>query len=259
MSLEVQTKASQGQPADDSVRIPPLRNGDHLTSDEFFRRYEAMPGVKAELIDGRVYLQTSPVRNADGRVMVMASPVRHREHGKPHAQVITWLGTYEASTPGVETSDNATLRLDIDNEPQPDVFLRIAPDRGGQSGDSDDGYVVGSPEFVAEIAASSANYDLHEKLHAYRRHGVKEYLVWRIEDQEIDWFVLREGRYEPLAAGEDGVTTSATFPGLWLDRLALLRGELASVLDTLRRGLETPQHAEFVARLKAAASAQPGR
>ncbi len=36
-----------------------------------------------------------------------------------------------AFTPGVRCYDNATVRLDLDNEPQPDVQLRIEPEHGG--------------------------------------------------------------------------------------------------------------------------------
>lgn len=220
-------------------KLPPLEAGDRLTLDEFLRRYEAMPNVKAELIDGRV---------------VMPSPVRQQAHGKPHSWMTTWLGTYEASTPGTETGIESTLKLDIGNGPQPDTFLRLLPEFGGRTMLAENDYLVGGPELVVEIAASSVSYDLHDKFELYRRHGVKEYLVWRAEDHEIDWFVLRQGRYEPLAAGEDGVTRSEVHPGLWLDRPALLRGDLATVLEVLRRGLETPEHAEFVARLQNALS-----
>ncbi|HEX6984578.1 MAG TPA: Uma2 family endonuclease [Planctomycetaceae bacterium] len=222
---------------------PPLRNGDRLTLDEFWRRYEAMPGVKAELIDGRVY--------------IVPSPVRHRDHGKPHYRIVNWIGQYEIATPGVDGSNDSTIRLDLDNGPQPDCFLRILPELGGRTVDTEDGYIAGGPELIAEISASSVSYDLHDKLHVYRRHGVKEYLVWRVEDAAIDWFVLRGGRYEPLTPDEAGVLRSETFPGLWLDPAAMLRGDLAAVLDVLRKGLETPEHAAFVGRLRAAAGPTP--
>ena len=115
--------------------LPPLENGDHLTRDEFERRYEAMPGLKkAELIEGVVY---------------MPSPVRHRKHSRPHNHLSTWLGTFEAGTPGVEAGDNGSVRLDMDNEPQPDAFLIIVPECGGQARISDDDYIEGAPEFVA--------------------------------------------------------------------------------------------------------------
>ena len=72
--------------------------------------------------------------------------------------------TYEAATPGVDGGGNATVRLDLDNEPQPDALLLIDPARGGQARISADDYVEQAPELVAEVAASSASYDLHTKL-----------------------------------------------------------------------------------------------
>jgi Uma2 family endonuclease len=105
---------------------------------------------------------------------------------------------------------------------------------------------------VAEVAASSASYDLHDKLDAYRRNGVQEYLVCRVLEGRIDWFVLRGGRYELIVPAEDGTLRSTVFPGLWLDPSALLRGDLAAVLTVVRRGLNTPEHAAFQAELQGA-------
>ncbi len=223
-------------PREGSRRIPPLRSGDHLTRDEFERRYQAMPHVdKAELIEGVVY---------------MPSPVSAEDHGEPHFDFITWLGVYRARTPQVRGGDHATLRLDLDNEPQPDGYLRLLPEYGGQAR-LVDGYVTGAPELIVEIAASSASYDLHEKLHAYRRNGVREYVVWRVWDEIIDWFVLRSGRFEQLALA-DGIYRSEVLPGLWLEPAAVLRGDLARVLEVLQQGLASPEHAAFVTALQKA-------
>ena len=216
--------------------VPPLENGDTLTRAEFERRYEAMPHLKkAELIEGVVYVP---------------SPVRHSYHGHQHTHLISWLGSYEAHTPGVEASDNVTVRLDLDNEPQPDALLFIDPACGGQARIDADGYIEDAPELVAEVAASSASYDLHAKLRVYRRNGVREYIVWRVLDKEIDWFVLRAGQYERLSLDAEGLYRSEVFPGLWLDPAALLRGDLATVLAVVQRGLASPKHAAFVARLR---------
>lgn len=183
----------------------------------------------------------------------MPSPVRVRRHGGPHARLITWLGHYEAQTPGVEVAGNATARLDLDNEPQADAMLYIAPERGGQVRITPDDYIEAAPELVAEVASSSASYDLNTKLHVYRRNGVQEYVVWRVLDQALDWFVLRGGRYDRLEAADDGgVVRSPLFPGLWLDTAALLRGDLAATLRGLDAGLATAEHAAFVTRLGAA-------
>jgi len=215
--------------------VPALCAGDRLTRAEFERRYAAMPYVKkAELIEGVVY---------------MPSPVSQGRHAGPHFRLVGWLAAYEAATPGVEGGDNATVRLDLDNEPQPDAFLRIRPEFGGQSRDSG-GYIAGAPELVAEVAATSANYDLHDKLRAYRRNGVYEYVVWRVEDRAIDWFVLREDRYDYLPLSSVGHYHSEVFPGLRLDPAALLRGDLAGVLSVAQQGLASPEHAEFVHRLQ---------
>lgn len=221
-------------------RPPPLENGDRLTRAEFERRYEAMPQVKkAELIEGVVH---------------MPSPVRHRRHGRPHVHLAGWLVAYEAATPGVEAGDNSTARLDLDNEPQPDLLLFIDPARGGQVRISPDDYIEGAPELVAEVAASNVSIALNAKLHVYRRNGVREYIVWRVLDGAIDWFILREGRYEGLQPGPDGVYRSEVFPGLWLDATALLRGDLAGVLAVVQRGAASPEHAAFLARLNPPAS-----
>lgn len=215
---------------DRPARPLPLESGDHLTRAEFERRYEALPELKkAELVEGVVYV---------------GSPVRQDVHGEPHALLITLLGLYSLRTEGVAIGDNATVRLDQDNEPQPDVLLRVAKD--GQSRLSDDGYVEGAPELVAEVTASTASYDLHSKLGAYRRNGVREYVVWRVRDEALDWFVLDGGAYVPLLPAADGTLRSRVFPGLWLDPSALLRRDMTRVLAVLEDGLKSPEHAAFV-------------
>ena len=218
------------------VQLPPLAPGDRLTRDEFERRWEAMPRLKrAELIDGVVH---------------MAAAVRYEQHGEPHALLMTWLSFYAIQTSGLAIADNTSVRLDLDNEPQPDVMLRIRSEFGGQSKVSEDGYLEGAPELVAEVAASSASYDLHDKLNVYRKHGVREYIVWRVLERAIDWFVLREGRFDRVESPADGVYRSELFPGLWLATEALLAGEGKQVLEMLQQGLATTQHAEYVAQLE---------
>jgi Uma2 family endonuclease len=218
-------------------KILPLENGDRLTGHEFERRYEAMPQLKkAELIEGVVH---------------MSSAVRFEQHGEQHFALIGWLAYYRAFTQGTRGADNSTIRLDLDNIPQPDALLLVDPAAGGQAQIDSEGYILHAPELVAEVSASSASYDLHTKLTVYRRNGVLEYLVWRVEDRAIDWFILRQGQYDRLTPDTAGVCRSEVFPGLWLDTLALLRGDLATVLATLQQGLATPEHATFVAGLRA--------
>jgi Uma2 family endonuclease len=215
-----------------SVFVPYLESGDRLTRAEFERRYRAIPHLKkAELIEGVVYV---------------ASPLRYRRHGRPHSLIMGWLAIYDAATPGVELADNATVRLDFDNEPQPDALLRIDSAYGGQSSISEDDYVEGAPELIVEVAASSASYDLHDKLKVYRRNGVLEYIVWQIAEQKVSWFSLQEGEYQPLLGDDGGVIRSQIFPGLDLDVRALLADNLALVLAVVQHGVATEAHQGFV-------------
>lgn len=218
---------------DTTVEAPPLENGDKLSRAEFERRYHAMPGLKkAELIEGMVYI---------------APPVRLNKHARPHARMIGWLGQYEDATPGVQTCDNATVRLDLDNEPQPDALLRIAH-RGGSDATEDD-YLAGAPELVVEIASSSASYDMHVKRAAYRRNGVSEYLVWLTREDRIVWWRQEGGEFVEIAPAGDGVLKSMVFPGLWLDAAAMLAGDYARVRAVLDAGIASEAHRVFAESL----------
>jgi Uma2 family endonuclease len=221
--------------------IAPLENGDRLTRAEFERRYEVMPELKkAELIEGVVH---------------MPSPVRQRSHGRQHSHLNFWLCAYEGGTPGIEVGDNSTVELDLDNMPQPDCLLFIQPEYGGRVRIGTKGYIIGAPDLVAEVASSSASYDLGNKLDTYRRNGAREFMVWRVLDRQIDWFVVHEDRYEPLNAAADGTLHSTVFPGLWLDPAALVRGDLNAVFALVQQGLNSREHIDFAARLEKASIA----
>jgi len=293
MSLDVQVPDAPETIAASAATlstIPPLEHGDHMTRDEFERRYEAMPEIKkAELIEGMVYLPLQahyrslgdiPLEQGDhlsqeefmrryeampelkkaelinGKVY-MASPVRFDRHGEQHGCFAIWLGIYRISTPGVRMGDNATIRLDGDEVPQPDVLLMIDTPTGSESpiGSATiraDGYLAGGPELVAEVSASSASYDLREKKETYRLNGVQEYIVWSVYDQKLSWFRLEAGEYALLNPDDDGIIRSRVFPGLWLDVGALLKDDMAAVLTVLQQGLASEEHTAFVQRLTTA-------
>jgi Uma2 family endonuclease len=210
---------------------PPLEAGDYLTRPEFERRYHAHPELKkAELIEGIVY---------------MPSPVCADKHGDPHFDVIGWLGFYRMSTPGVRGSDNATVRFDFINEPQPDVLLRLDPAVGGNSWIDGDGYLQGSPELVVEVVAGSTSYDLHQKKATYARHGVQEYLVLQPNEQQVSWFSLRNGVYEQLPLDTDDILRSRVFTGLWFHAAAFWTDNMAALLAVLQQGLASPEYHTF--------------
>lgn len=202
--------------------IPPLENGDRLTSIEFLRRYEAMPHVKkAELIEGIVY---------------MASPVRADVHGKPDGLLHGWLFCYALHHPEVEFYPNTTLVLAPDNTPQPDGMLCHAPEQGRRAWLNDGGYLCGAPELVCEVAASSVTIDLHKKFRAYQRNGIAEYLVWISEEKRARWFALEQQEYVELEE-IGGVLRSRVFPDLALDVEAFARGDKTRLIATLQKHL----------------------
>lgn len=175
-----------------------------------------MPQLKkAELIDGIVY---------------MAPPVRADSHGIPHVNLATLLGVYASKYPGMIVADNSTVRLDTLNEPKPDLLLMR---ENGRASIDADGYITGAPELVAEIAASSASYDLHQKKRACLLAVVQEYLVWIADENHLVWWELRNDEYAEVPANAADHLESPGFPGLIIDTRALLAGDLATTLAAL--------------------------
>lgn len=203
---------------------PPLESGDHLSRDEFHRRYLEHPEIKrAELVEGIVFV-SSPASN---------------EHSVPHSTAVGWLFAFKARTPGLGLAVDGTLFLPTGDEVQPDACLYRLPPAGAvrlrtmREGDRPVHYLEGAPELIFEVAVSSASYDLHSKKRAYERAGVQEYIVWQIYEGRIDWFSLRDGRYTTLDPDEHGAIESRVFPGLRLAVQSMLDGNDAAVLDAL--------------------------
>jgi hypothetical protein len=217
-----------------TVDVPPLENGDHLDQKTFHERYEAMPpNVRAELIGGIVF---------------MSSPLKPK-HGRSGGRLIQWLFTYQDETPGTEALENTTNILGPESELQPDGCLLTLPEHGGQTWEDEKGYLNGAPEWVGEVSVSSESIDLSRKKEDYERAGVREYMVAALRTEEIFWFVRRRSKFKPLKPDDDGIFRSQVFPGLWLDPDAFLKRDGKRLLAILRRGLASPEHAAFTAKL----------
>jgi len=216
-----------------ALRAPePLITGMRMDRDEFMRRWELLPELKnAELIEGIVFV---------------ASPVS-ADHGAYDFALHTWLGAYESATPGVQGGANATVHM-RDSSPQPDSFLAILPECGGSARLQDE-YFAGAPELIAEVSASSYSHDHGPKAALYQVSGVLEYITADTHSKRLIWRVLTRGSYREIQPDPDGVLRSRTFPGLWLDPRAFWKRDKAAVMSLLRRGLRSPEHKAFVAKL----------
>ena len=223
--------------------IPPLQGGDHLTRDEFERRYDATPDLKkAELLDGVVY---------------MPPPVSDEDHGVPHLDLAGWIAMYRFATPGVSGVRSrvpcGSIRT-TDRSPTP----CSESSRNVAAGPTATGPVISSPPRTSwRKLPPAAPLRPGAKLDVYRRFGVREYVIWRVYDVTVDWFVLRGNDFEHLTPGPDRIYRSEVFPGLWLDADALMRGDAAGLLRVAQQGLASPEHAAFVERLRQART--PGR
>lgn len=216
-----------------STAIEPLVAGQRMTRAEFHDRYEAMPpGTTFELINGVVY---------------MASPVSDR-HSEKCGLAGIWLGYYDVLTPGVRVGHCGSVFLNDRSEVQPDLMLKIDPERGGRT-HREGAYIGGAPELVVEVSRSSLRIDLGPKLFEYERAGALEYLIFALEPDDIHWHVHRDGRLVRMEPDADGLYRSEAFPGLWLDPVAWHRDDGPSLLATLNGGLATPEHGAFVDRL----------
>ncbi len=227
-----------------SIAKPVMRRlceGDHLTFDEYILRWESMPeferqGMRPELIDGRVYMN--------------AAAIRYVEHGQPQRLIVGLFERYVDRTPGVDWASPTTAKFDDRNAPEPDAELFVIPEYGGRVR-VEDGFLVGAPELVVEIAGSSASYDLYEKKAMYERFGVLEYLVWRTEDGEFDCFDLQDQIYiqRDIPPGQNW--ESRIFPGLIFDIPVLLQRDRLGAYATLDRCLGSDEHQAFVETLQA--------
>jgi hypothetical protein len=214
---------------------PALANGDRMSQMEFHRRYQSYPKEeKFELIGGVVY------RAERARV----------PHARDHATLSALLGLYHTYTPGTDAWASVSTILGDETEVQPDVSLSLLPECGGQWHVTDEDYIEGAPELVAEIALSSYAIDLHDKRDAYQAAGVKEYIVLNLEDTEFVWFDF--AGQGSIAPDKKGIMRSRVFPGLWINAPALLGDDGKALMASLNRGLKSAAHAAFVKKLGAA-------
>lgn len=232
LEIPVQSSTDSADLANEAV--PPLVSGDRLSRAEFERRYWLHPEIKkAELIERRVYV---------------ASPLYHG-HGRPHLNVSTFIGTYVLKTEGLIANDNTSIRLDGDNEIQPDTAVYIAPEYGGKTLLPEDDFIEGAPEFVIEVARSSASYDLFDKKRVYQRNGMPGYVVLSVYDKRTHWFELIDGVYAEIQPDENGIFKSNVLPGFWFDGLAYWREDWKQVFKALDEGMNSAEYHQFQQQL----------
>ncbi|HBN75434.1 MAG TPA: Uma2 family endonuclease [Planctomycetaceae bacterium] len=213
-------------------RVPFLENGDCLDGEEFLRRWEAMPEVKqAELVEGVVFMNAAQ---------------RFSYHGDQLLKIGYWLNSYVAETPGTHCGGDCTVQFEENCILQPDTCLFLSPELGGCCHINDEHFLEGSPELILEVSASSASRDLNQKKKIYEECGVREYVVWNVLASKFVWYRRQENQFVEISCDEQGCYRSQVFPGLWLNAIAMLAGDLKSVRDTVIQGLASSEHEQFI-------------
>lgn len=204
-----------------------------MSQKRFHALYQMMPqDFRAELVDGIVFV---------------CEPLG-QSHGRHHIRFSSLVDAYQSATPGVQAFDNTSVILGTHDEVQPDICLRIHPERGGQSKDSsDNNYIVGAPELIIEIASSSYSIDLHMKKQRYQKAGVNEYIVLCLNPFALHWFCLKDG--PTIVSDRDGIKRSRVFPGLWVDENGMRNMDYEVTKRVLEEGISSAGHADFVRQL----------
>ena len=179
----------------------------------------------------------------------MPSPVSQRRHGDRTQASIGWLFHYRARTPGASSGDNSTVRLDLNNSPSPTRAFH-QPAYGGQVKLDEEGYIVGAPDSLPRSppALPATTFTISS--------GLTSATVSASTSSGASSIVRSIGSFCVTAASrnshleEDGTLRSTVFPGLWLDPSASLDEDFDRLLDVLRSGLDSAEHAEFVGRLQ---------
>jgi Uma2 family endonuclease len=205
-----------------------MHNGDKMSQREFSKIYSKLPEpYKAELVAGIVYEPPPPTLL----------------HSVGDLDLSALLRYYTAYTPGTQSGHDCSVILSDEDQVQPDSFLRVLPELGGQSANWRR-KIKGAPELVAEVSFSSRSIDLHIKKERYAKFGVKEYIIFCVEPSLIQGLNLASGEMLPM--DENGVIRSEIFPGLWIDARSLSTGDYKSAFETLSLGLQSSQHKAFV-------------
>lgn len=74
---------------------------------------------------------------------------------------------------------------------------------------------------------------------------MQEYLVFQVNEQQINWFSLSNGVYAALTADVAGIWRSRVFPGLWLAAAAFWLGDMPALMAVLQQGVASPEYVAF--------------
>ncbi len=159
--------------------------------------YEALPDEpRCELIYGRLHLSPSPTPLHQYVALGLWQRIR---------EIADRTGGRVLAAPmDVYLADHSVV--------QPDV-LYFVPERRHRIGKT----IEGAPDLLIEVLSpSTARRDRGDKSRLYAEAGVREYWIVEPRDQQIEFFVHRDGHFT-LEYPDGDVYTSPLLPGVRLD------------------------------------------
>ena len=158
--------------------------------------YALPEGIRAELIDGKIYYMAPP------------STKHQRISGFLHSKIYQYISTHNGTYETFTTPFSMFLSEDNKNYVEPDISVICDKSKLTDKG------CVGAPDWIIEIVSSgSRRMDYFTKLFKYRTAGVKEYwlvdsdknriLVYNFENEDTQEFtfsdIIKAGIYTDLS------------------------------------------------------------
>jgi Uma2 family endonuclease len=154
--------------------------------------------VRAEIIDGEVYMMAPPARRHQQISMQLSLQLGNFLDGKPCKVYAAPFGV--RLFPRADLSDDTYV--------EPDIVVVCDASKLDERGCN------GAPDLVIEIlSASTTRHDLIVKLQKYREAGVREYWVVDPESSSLTAYILDNGRYYINVYDKNAEVPISVLPG----------------------------------------------
>ncbi len=189
---------------------------DLVSAAEFYRLVP--DGQKADLLDGVIYMASPDSRRPNSLTRFLTSLISMYN---------------EARDLGGEVFVNRfAFRLSKYRAPEPDVAFV----RRGRLHLVQEREMRGGPDVAIEIVSrDSRTRDYGEKKRVYEKAGVTEYWIIDPLKNRVQFFRLKQGRYELVPLDAYRIFRSEVLPGFWLDIEWLLGKPLPNAYSCLQQ------------------------
>ena len=161
--------------------------------------YNLPEGIRAELIDGKIYNQAAPSR------------IHQKLLGELYTVINTYIKTRNGFCQVYPAPFAVKLLADQDTIVEPDISVICDPKKL-----TDRGY-TGAPDWIIEIVSpSTASHDYIRKLKLYADAGVKEYWIVDPDKKSVYVYHLEEDKFEVTTFTFQDKIKANIYEDLWI-------------------------------------------